>query len=468
MASKEFLSNNFLLESDEAIHLYTEYAASVPILDYHNHLSPRDIAQNRKFSNLTEAWLDGDHYKWRAMRINGIAEKYCTGDASPEDKFLAWAQTIPYTLRNPLYHWTHLELKRYFGVNKLLNNNNAKDIYDECSTLLQQDSFCVQALLKKMNVEIVCTTDDPIDSLEYHESFALEDTGLSMYPTFRPDRAFLLNDIETYNFYIDQLSNVAQIPINTFDDLIEALNKRMLFFNNLGCRSSDHGIDFLYFDNHALSEAPYIFKKARQRIELSINEKLALRCAILLELCKGYHQLGWVQQFHLGAMRGNNTRMKRMLGADTGFDSIGEYQQAEHLSRFLDSLDKSDQLAKTILYNSNPAHNEVFASMVGNFCDGTIPGKIQYGAGWWFLDQKDGIEKQLNALSNMGLLSRFVGMVTDSRSFLSFPRHEYFRRILCNLIGNDIAHGELPGDFEHIGKVVQGICYFNTKNYFNF
>ncbi|HTH54996.1 MAG TPA: glucuronate isomerase [Cyclobacteriaceae bacterium] len=463
---KNFLDDDFLLECDTASALYHDYASKMPIFDYHNHLSPKDIDENRKFKNITEAWLEGDHYKWRAMRINGIAEKFCTGDASPKQKFLAWAKTVPYTLRNPLFHWTHLELKNYFDVRDLLNERSADDVYERCNSKLQLEDFRVQPLLAKMNVKVVCTTDDPCDDLSHHLQYSRQSGSVMMFPSFRPDKALIADNIDTYNKYIDLLSAVCHKPIDSMDDLLQTLNDRAIYFKTLGCRSADHGLEFLYFDKDALTKAPLLFKKARERKLLTPEENLQLRSGILIHLCKMYHALGWVQQFHLGALRNNNTRLSKMIGADSGFDSIGEFPQALHMSRFFDHLDETDQLSKTIIYNSNPTHNEVFASMVGNFNDGSVAGKIQFGTGWWFLDQKDGMEKQLNALSNMSLLSRFVGMVTDSRSFLSFSRHEYFRRILCNLVGKEAERGELPNDLPFLGKMIQDVCYYNTKNYF--
>lgn len=468
MSNRKFLDENFLLNHRASVELYHHFVSQMPIIDYHNHLSPKDICENRRFNNLAEIWLDGDHYKWRAMRINGIEEKYCTGDATPLEKFEAWAKTVPYTLRNPLYHWTHLELKRYFGIDKLLNEQTAKEIYDHCNKLLNQDDFRVQSLLSKMKVEIVCTTDDPIDNLEYHQSFAKQGAAFKMFPSFRPDKSYTTHDPEAYNKYLDRLSEASGITIKTFDDLMAALRKRILFFDHLGCRSSDHGLESLYFDATARDSAPSLFKKVRDNKPLLKVEQLHLQCAVMIELCKLYHEVGWAQQFHLGALRNNNSRIANTIGADTGFDSIGEFPQAHHMSRFLDHLDNTNQLAKTILYNSNPMHNEIFATMIGNFSDGSEPGKIQFGAGWWFLDQKDGMQRQLNALSNMGLLSRFVGMVTDSRSFLSFSRHEYFRRVLCDLIGTDVERGELPDDFGMPGKMAKDICYSNTKRFFRF
>lgn len=465
--AKTFLGDDFLLENEVATHLYEKFAAPSPILDYHNHLSPKEIAENKKFSNLQEAWLAGDHYKWRAMRINGVPEKFCTGDASPFDKFNEWSKTVPHTMRNPLYHWTHLELRSYFGIRKLLNESTAREIYDECSAMLQQDDFRVQGLLTKMNVRVVCTTDDPIDNLEYHRQFAKQGTELKMFPSFRPDKAYATDNPQAYNQYLDKLAEVSKIQINSFENLVDALAVRVKFFNEHGCRASDHGPETLFFDEEALTKAPAIFKKLRDGKSIPADERQIYRCAVMIQLCKLYHATHWAQQFHVGALRNNNSRMLKTLGPDTGFDSVGDFSQAYHMSRFFDHLDATNQLARTIIYNLNPSDNEVFATMTGNFCDGSVKGKIQFGSGWWFLDQKDGMERQMNALSNMGLLSRFVGMVTDSRSFLSFPRHEYFRRILCNLIGRDVEKGELPDDLQHLGKMVQDICYFNAKNYFN-
>jgi glucuronate isomerase len=465
--AKPFLSSDFLLENDTAVQLYEQFAAPMPIIDYHNHLSPKEITENRKFKNLSEPWLAGDHYKWRAMRINGVPEKFCTGDASPFDKFREWARTVPFTMRNPLYHWTHLELKNYFGISRTLDENSAREIYDHCSAMLQQDDFRVQGLLLKMNVEVVCTTDDPTDNLEHHATFSRTNTGLRMFPSFRPDKAYATIDAGLYNEYLEKLSAVSKTPIQTFDDLVGALSNRIEFFEKHGCRSSDHGIDHLYFATDAMLKAPGIFRAIRSGKQITQEERLLLRCAILTQLCKKYHAIGWAQQFHVGALRDNNSRMKAQLGPDTGFDSIGDFAQAQHMAHFFDHLDSDNTLTRTIIYNLNPSQNEVLATMAGNFSDGSVPGKIQFGSAWWFLDQKDGMEKQINALSNMGLLSRFIGMVTDSRSFLSFPRHEYFRRILCNLIGKDVEKGELPDDIDRLGQMVQDICYNNVKKYFS-
>ncbi len=467
MANTKFLGNDFLLQNDAASQLYHNHSAPLPIIDYHNHLSPKDIAENRQFTNLTEIWLEGDHYKWRAMRINGIDEKYCTGNASPEEKFLKWAETVPYTMRNPLYHWTHLELKRYFGITRLLNADTAKGIYEECSALLQTDEFRVQSLLKKMKAEVLCTTDDPTDDLAHHVAMAKSNT-LKMLPAFRPDKSYAFEDPEAYIKYLGKLSEVSKIEISSLTNLLDALERRINFFHDHGCRACDHGLEFLPYGELTQSEAAAIFAKALKGNTLTKEEINGLRSFILIHLSRLYHAKGWVQQFHLGALRNNNSRMKRTLGADTGFDSMGDFPQASSMAKFFDRLDNDNQLTKTIIYNLNPSDNELFATMIGNFNDGSSAGKIQWGSGWWFLDQKDGMEKQLNTLSNMGLLSRFIGMVTDSRSFLSFPRHEYFRRILCNVIGNDIERGELPDEMPLIGKMVEGISYYNAKSYLGF
>jgi glucuronate isomerase len=465
--TKDFLDSNFLLQTEAAEQLYHTFAAQQPIIDYHNHLSPKDIAENRQFTNLTEIWLEGDHYKWRAMRTNGVHEKFCTGNGSSEEKFMKWAETVPYTLRNPLYHWTHLELKNYFGIDRLLDKDSAKSIYAECNAQLQTKEFRVQGLLKKMNVETLCTTDDPADDLAYHIAHA-KSGGIKMLPTFRPDKAYAFADAPSYKNYLKKLSEAAEVEISSLSTLLQALEKRIDFFHKQGCRLADHGLEKLPFEDLSQAEATTLFTNFLKGQALTKKEINGLFSIILTHVCRLYHTKGWVQQFHLGALRNNNSRMLRELGADTGFDSIGDFPQAKSMAKFFDQLDSSNQLAKTIIYNLNPADNELFATMIGNFNDGSSPGKMQWGSGWWFLDQKDGMEKQMNTLSNMGLLSRFVGMVTDSRSFLSFPRHEYFRRTLCNLLGNDIENGELPSDFSLVGKLVQDVSYMNAKTYFNF
>ncbi len=466
--SRAFCGEDFLLENEFSRYLYEQHAASMPIIDYHNHLSPQDIAEDRQFSNLTEIWLEGDHYKWRAMRTNGIAEKYCTGSEDPLSKFLKWAETVPYTMRNPLYHWTHLELKNYFGVDRLLDPSTARDIYDTCTSMLQEKEFSVLNLLKRMRVEVVCTTDDPIDSLQYHKQFAGQKAGVRMFPTFRPDKVYAIENVKSWIEYVEKLESAAGKPIKSYADLLSALQTRVDYFDSLGCRASDHGLEHIYFEHDAEDRAADIFASLRGGKELSLPDQHTFKSAVLIALGRMYHAKGWAQQFHVGALRNNSTRMMRELGPDTGFDSIGDFPQARKMSQFFNHLDNTNQLAKTIIYNLNPADNALFATMTGNFNDGSFPGKMQYGSGWWFLDQKDGMESQMNALSNMGLLSRFVGMVTDSRSFLSFPRHEYFRRILCNLLGKDIERGELPDDLNHVGGMVEAICYGNAKSYFNF
>jgi glucuronate isomerase len=463
-----FLTKNFLLHSKTAVTLYHEYAKDMPIFDYHCHLPPSDIAQNTQFKNLTHIWLYGDHYKWRAMRTNGVAEQYITGDASDWEKFQAWATTVPYTIRNPLYHWTHLELKRPFGItDKLLAPKTAKEIYDHCNALLTTEEFRAREIMQKMNVKVVCTTDDPVDRLEYHQQIK-QDTGftIKVFPAFRPDKVMAVESPENFKEYIGKLEEVSDIDIRDYDSLLSAVKKRHDFFHEMGCRLSDHGLETAYAEDYTEKEIKQIFDKIRSGKSLEQREILQFKSALMIEFGRLDHARGWTQQLHLGALRNNNTRLFKRVGPDSGFDSIGDFEIARPLAKFLDRLDVTDQLPKTILYNMNPNDNEVLATMIGNFQDGSIPGKMQFGSGWWFLDQKDGMERQMNALSNMGILSRFVGMLTDSRSFLSYPRHEYFRRILCNLIGNDVENGELPDDIEHLGKIVQDICYNNAVNYF--
>jgi len=465
---KEFLDKNFLLQSHTAEKLYHEYARDLPIIDFHCHLPPEDIAINRKFETITQIWLYGDHYKWRAMRANGISENYCSGNANDEEKFLKWAETVPYTMRNPLFHWAHLELRRYFNIDRLLNPDSAKVIYKTCNTLLNTDGFSTKNLLRKMNVEIVCTTDDPIDTLEYHKKISDDNFDIKVLPTFRPDKSLAVENPVTYNQYLNKLGESTGLDISSFTELIDALKKRHDFFAGRGCKLSDHGVDTFYAENFTINEILKIFQKVRNGKTLDPYESQKYKSALLLELGIMNHEKGWTQQFHYGALRNNNTMMLNKTGPDTGFDSIGDEPVARSMSLFLNRLAAKGKLTKTIIYNLNPKDNELVASMTGNFQDGTIPGKIQFGSGWWFLDQKNGIEQQLNSLSNMGLLSRFVGMLTDSRSFLSYPRHEYFRRVLCNLIGEDVEKGELPKDLKLLGKMVQDISYFNAKNYFNF
>ena len=465
---KTFITDNFLLRTKTAQTLYHEFAENQPIIDYHSHLIPQQIAENRKFDNIAQIWLSGDHYKWRAMRANGINERFVTGNATDREKFDAWAQTVPYTLRNPLYHWTHLELKLYFGIDTLLNPESADEIWNRTSEMLKSDEFSVWGMLRKMNVETACTTDDPIDNLQYHKQIAASGCTAKILPTWRPDKASDVTNAKTWNAYIDRLSEVSGIEINSFKSMFDALDRRIDYFHSVGCRLADFGLDFLYSEDYTDAEIETIFTKVRSGKDLTANEILKFRSAALYRFALQVHAKGWAQQFHAGPVRNNNTRLLTELGPDTGFDSIGDFPQALSMSKFLNRLDSTNQLAKTILYNINPADNEVFATMIGNFQDGTVAGKMQWGSAWWFLDQKDGIEKQLNCLSCHGLLSRFVGMLTDSRSFLSYPRHDYFRRILCNLIGTDVENGELPNDIDLLGNMVADICYRNAKNYFKF
>ena len=465
---KKFLDENFLLESKTAQQLYHDFAKQMPVIDYHNHLPPDQIANDINFQNLTQVWLYGDHYKWRAMRTNGIHESYCTGDKSDYEKFEKWAATVPYTLRNPLYHWTHLELQRYYNIDKILSADTAKEIYEEASEKLKTPEFSVRGLLRKANVKVLCTTDDPIDSLEHHAKIKADGFEIKILPAFRPDKAMNVDDVVGFNSYVDKVEAASNISVASYDDYLKALKNRHDFFATMGSSVSDHGLEQIYAEDYEEAEIKTIFSKIRSGKELDYTENLKFKSAMLIEFAKWDAEKGWIQQFHLGALRNNNARMMKNLGADTGWDSIGDFSQGKQLAKFLNKLDTTDQLAKTILYNLNPADNEVMATMIGNFNDGSVAGKIQFGSGWWFLDQKDGMVKQMNALSNMGLLSKFVGMLTDSRSFMSYPRHEYFRRILCNMFGSEIENGEIPNNIEWVGKVIQDICFNNANNYFGF
>jgi glucuronate isomerase len=465
---KKFMDENFLLHTETAQKLYHEHAAKMPIFDYHCHINPKDIAEDRRFNTITEIWLAGDHYKWRGMRTNGIAEKYCTGDASDWEKFEKWAETVPQTLRNPLYHWTHLELKKFFGINEVLSPKNAHAIYDACNAKLQTPEYSCRGIIRMANVHTICTTDDPVDNLQYHQQ--IKDSGfeVAVLPAWRPDKAMMVESPISYNQYVNQLATVSGMEIKTFDDLMIALNKRHNYFHENGCRLSDHGLDTAFADDYTADEIDAMFIKIRVGYRLTSREIQKFKSCMLYEFGRMDHSRGWAQQFHIGALRNNNTRLFNQLGPDTGFDSIGDKPVAEPLSKLLNRLDTEDKLCKTVLYNLNPSDNELYATMIGNFQDGSVAGKMQWGSGWWFLDQKDGMEKQINALSNLGLLSRFVGMLTDSRSFLSYTRHEYFRRTLCNILGNDVENGEIPNDMELLGQMVENISFNNAKNYFNF
>lgn len=470
---KKFNDKDFLLETKTAQDLYHNHASKMPIIDYHCHLIPKMVAENKRFDSIAQIWLMGDHYKWRAMRSNGINERYCTGaDTTDWEKFEKWAETVPYTFRNPLYHWTHLELKTAFGIEETLNPLNARAIYDKCNDLIANDpKFTPRGLMEHYNVELVCTTDDPIDSLEYHDVVAADPTCKTrMIPAWRPDAAMNI-EAATFVDYVKKLEAVSDTAISSFADMIAALQKRHDFFASKGCKLSDHGIEEFYDEPYTSQEIDAILGKALAGTTPTVEEQRKYKHAFLKEMAVMDYEAGWTQQFHYGAIRNNNTLMFNKLGADTGFDSIGEFTTAKAMSHFLDELNVEGKLTKTILYNLNPCANEVIATMLGNFQDGSCPGKIQWGSGWWFLDQKDGMEKQMNALSVLGLLSRFVGMLTDSRSFLSYPRHEYFRRTLCNLVGNDIENGLIPFEGyeeQRVRQMIEDICYNNAKNYFQF
>lgn len=463
----EFINKDFLLQTKTAMLLYHEYAESMPIYDYHNHLPVKDIAEDRQFRNLSEIWLYGDHYKWRAMRTHGIAERFITGDASDFEKFQKWAQTVPYCIGNPLYHWTHLELKRYFGIDKILCEKSAKEIFEITSQMLQTKDFSTRNLLRKVNVKLVCTTEEPLDNLEYHKALRKDNFEISIHTTFRPDKAMQVENITELNRWIDKLRRITNIEVRDFQSYIEAIRCRHKYFNENGCRLSDHGIDRPYAEDYTAKEIETIFASIFKGKEINLIDQKKFKSAMMYEFTLMDYQSGWAQQFHIGALRNNNTKMFGILGPDSGFDSIGDFEIAGPLVKFLDRLSQKDNLAKTIIYNLNPSDNELIASMIGSFQDGIIAGKMQFGPAWWFLDNKDGIENQLKTLAHMGLLSHFTGMLTDSRSFLSFTRHEYFRRILCNFLGNEVESGRLSDDISLLGKIVQDICYNNARNYFD-
>jgi glucuronate isomerase len=462
-----FIHPEFLLENKTGSRLYHEYSENKPVIDFHCHLSPEMIAMDRQFRDLSQIWLEGDHYKWRAMRINGVNEKYCTGDAASKEKFLKWAETVPMTIGNPLYHWTHLELARYFNIFELLSPETADIIFDKANALLETREFSTRSLLKKMNVELVCTTDDPADELIFHKQLRA-DFLIPVLPAFRPDNVIKMGDPLKFQAYVRKLELTSGINIKSFENILEALDQRHGYFHSMGCRLSDHGLDRFYFSQNDGKSPGNSFKKLMSGTGLSSEETETYIAALMTELCKMNHKRGWTQQFHVGAIRNNNSRMFRRMGADTGWDSIGNSQDAWKMSSFLNALDEKEQLAKTILYNLNPSDNEMMITMAGNFNDGSVPSKVQYGPAWWYLDQKHGMEKHLRNLSSMGLLTRFIGMVTDSRSFLSYPRHEYFRRIVCNYIGGEVEKGLIPNDEQLLKKLVEGISYYNAKEYFGF
>ena len=464
----EFIHENFLLENKTAEKLYFDYASGMPIIDYHCHLSPHDISIDRRFENLTKIWLDGDHYKLRLMRANGVHEEYCTGEKDDLSKFIKWAETLPFALRNPIYHWTQMELKKPFGITELLNGSNAASIYEHCNELLAKKEYSFCSLLERWNVEVLCTTDDPADNLEYHKKIKSSDSKTKVLPAWRPDKAMTVENPANFNNYMASLEKATNKSINNFNDLIEVLENRHEHFHQMGCRLSDHGLETFYASEYTENDLKKIFTKIRSGKNLKSEEREKFRSGMLIIFAEMDFSKGWVQQFHIGPIRNTNSRMKKRLGSDSGYDSIGDQEIARPMAKFFNRLEKNRKLCKTVIYNINPKDNEVMATMAGNFQDGSYPGKMQWGSAWWFLDQKDGIEKQLNALSNLGLLGRFVGMLTDSRSVLSYSRHEYFRRILCNIIGNDVEKGLLPDDIDLLGDMIKNISYFNAKNYFDF
>jgi|SRR5665213_1544318 len=461
----KFMDEKFLLNNRTAQRLYRQFAEAQPILDYHCHLSAREIAENRQFRNLFEIWLEGDHYKWRAMRANGVAENFCTGAAEPFAKFRAWAATVPHTLRNPLYHWTHLELKRYFGIEELLDEESAARVWKKANEQLAGPGLSTRGILKKFNVTALCTTDDPTDDLAHHKKIAADGVATRVFPTFRPDKALAVNQPAAFNTWVGRLEHASDTDIATFDNFVTALRQRHDYFHAQGCRLSDHGLTHCPSTPCSDKTAAAIFGRARRGQAASLEEHAQFATTMMLQFGRWDAEKGWVKQLHLGALRNNNTRLLEEIGPDTGFDCIGDFPQAQSLVRYLDLLEREGRLPKMIVYNNNPVDNYVFATVVGSFQDGIIPGKLQFGSGWWFLDQKEGIEWQLNALSNIGLLSRFVGMVTDSRSFMSYPRHEYFRRVLCNLLGQEVERGELPNDEGLLGTMIRNICHDNARQY---
>lgn len=460
-----FIHDDFLLATPTARRLYHTFAAGQPIIDYHSHLPPQDIAADRRFANLFEIWLEGDHYKWRAMRAAGVSEEFCTGAATPKDKFLAYARTVPQTLRNPLYHWSHLELSRYFGFDKLLDESTAEEVWERANARLAEDDMTARAIMKRFDVRVQCTTDDPADSLQHHRAIAESDCSTRVYPTFRPDKALGVHDASRFNEWVDRLAATAEVDIVRLPDLLDALDRRHQAFHDVGGRLSDHGLETCFADFRGADEAARIFDAVRGGKSASPEERERFGGHLMLFFGRLDAQRGWTKQLHLGSLRNNSTRVFKQVGADAGCDSIGDWSQAQRLSAYLDRLEQEGALPRMVLYNNNPVDNYVFATMAGNFQDGSTPGKIQFGGGWWYLDQKEGIEWQLNALSNLGLLSQFVGMLTDSRSFMSFPRHEYFRRVLCNLIGREIELGEIPDEESLFGPLIENICFGNAARF---
>jgi glucuronate isomerase len=464
--TSQFISDDFLLHNGTARILYHEHAAKMPIYDYHCHLPVEEIAADLRFENLTQIWLYGDHYKWRLMRANGVDERYCTGDASDYEKFEKWAQTLPYCVRNPLYHWTHLELKRYFDINEPLSASTAEKIYENCSDMLKTPQFSVLNLLRKMNVRLVCTTEGPLESLEYHRRIREQELEVKVYAAYRPDKSFAVEDVSALNAWIDKLEGTCDTEVTDFACYLKALRDRHQYFHENGCRLSDYALETAYAEDYTEREIKDIFDRMRCGKDLDAEQRLKFKSAMMYELARMDAESGWVMQLHIGALRNTNTRMLSALGTDCGCDSIGDLEIARPLAKFLDRLDRNNELPKAILYNMNPRDNAVIATLAGSFQQGPTPGKVQFGPAWWFLDQKDGMAEQVNVLSNMGLLSRFVGMTTDSRSFLSFPRHEYFRRILCRILASDVEAGLLPNDMDLLGKIVEDVCFNNARNYF--
>ncbi|MAO64082.1 MAG: glucuronate isomerase [Balneola sp.] len=467
---KPFIHEDFLLQSESAKRLYHEYSKDEPIIDYHCHLPPKEIAEDKNFKNITNIWLDGDHYKWRAMRTCGVDEKYITGSASDKEKFLAWAKTVPKTLKNPLYHWTHMELKNPFGITEqLLDGESAEKIWDKTNEMLKSPEFSTRGLLKRNKVKVVGTTDDPTDTLEHHKKFNADDEdAFIVVPTFRPDRGMEIENGEEWQNWVQKLAEVSGVDISSYEGFLAALKQRHDFFDEMGCRASDHGTDKPYADDFTAKEIEAIFQKGWSGKDVTEAEVNKFKSAFLYHCGVMDAEKGWVYQFHVGAIRNNNTRKLRELGRDTGYDSIGDFDMAESLSKMLNRLDTEDNLPRVILYNSNPRDNELFSTMIGNFQDGTVAGKLQHGPPWWFLDQKEGIEEHITSLSNMGVLSELIGMTTDSRSFLSFPRHEYYRRVLCNVLGDDIEKGILPNEMDLVGGMVKEISFGNAKRFFGF